>query len=94
MPYSVMHDLLFTDYEAVSRRFYGQDIGVDINSVASLLSLQHHTAYDVLAKDYIQLPTFYSKNIRIDSPFKLNKRFYLDLTQPIIGHHFAFLDVK
>ena len=42
MPYSVMHDLLFTDYEAVSRRFYGQDIGVDINSVASLLSTEHH----------------------------------------------------
>ena len=53
-----MHDLLFTDYEAVSRRFYGQDIGVDINSVASLLSLKHHTAYDVLAKDYIQLQHF------------------------------------
>ena len=53
-----MHDLLFTDYEAVSRRFYGQDIGVDINSVASLLSLQYHTAYDVLAKDYIQLQHF------------------------------------
>ena len=94
MPYSVMHDLLFTDYEAVSRRFYGQDIGVDINSVASLLSLKHHTAYDVLAKDYIQLPTFYSKNIGIDSSFKPNKRLYLDLTQPIVGHHFAFLDVK
>ena len=56
-----MHDLLFTDYEAVSRRFYGQDIGVDINSVASLLFLQHHTAYDVLAKDYIQLQHFIPK---------------------------------